>query len=344
MSTIRYPFDAPPAAGDTRQVSTGLHWLRMPLPMALDHINLYLLEDSGGLWLVDTGLGDKTTRIHWENLFQGTFAGQSPQAVLCTHMHPDHLGQAGWLCRHWNIPLHMSLGEYMSARVFQEAVGENGNDVTEHIQLFYRRAGMEGMQMPSPGTGQSRAGGLLREPLPPVYRRLQEGDNLEIGTRQWRIIVGRGHSPEHVCLHCEQDGLLLSGDQVLPRISPNISLMPMEPDGNPLRDWFQSLNKLRQLPEETLVFPAHNTPFYGLHERLQALQEHHRRHLENLAEACARPRRAVDLMPLMFSRRLEGVQAFLAIGECLAHLNYLISQGQLERSLAEDGQYRYAQC
>ncbi len=342
MSTIRYPFDEPPAPGTARMALEGLHWLRMPLPMALNHINLYLLEDEGGMWIVDTGLGDEITRSHWQNLFQGDFSGQSPQAVLCTHMHPDHTGQAGWLCREWDIPLYMSLGEYMSTRIFQEASRDGDHSALEHIRLFYRRAGMDGTAVPKLGSGQGRAGGFPREPLPPVYRRLQEGDVLEIGGRQWRIIVGRGHSPEHACLYCERDGLLLAGDQVLPRISPNISLMPMEPEGNPLRDWFQSLQRLGQLPEDTLIFPAHNTPFYGLQERLQALEIHHHRHLESLVKACAEPRAAVELMSVMFSRKLEGIQSFLAIGECLAHLNYLITEGRLERSLGEDGRHLYS--
>ena len=346
-SDLQYPFPEPPEHGEAMTVAPGVKWVRMPLPMALDHINLYLLDAGDGWWIVDSGLGDEATREQWERVFDSALDDKPVHALLCTHMHPDHTGQAGWLCQRWKMPLHMTLGEYMSARVF--GMLSHQEPSRRHILRFFHRAGLGDDYAPvAPSESRDNrsrsafGGGYAQTfPMPPFFRRLRDGQTLDIGATSWQIIVGSGHSPEHACLYDAERRILLSGDQVIPRITPNVSVSPMEPEGNPLADWFESLPRFAALPADTLVLPAHNTPFYGLRERVGYLLSHHERHLETLLENLAEPRRAVDLLPVLFKRSLSGQQMFLALGECVAHLHMLRARGQIERERAADGVYLY---
>jgi glyoxylase-like metal-dependent hydrolase (beta-lactamase superfamily II) len=336
---IQYLHDDVPAPGQSRQVAPGVRWLRMPLPMSLDHINLYLLESEEGWWVIDTGIGVGPTRELWEQVFDRDLDGKPIVAVLSTHYHPDHVGVAGWLCERWRVPFYMTRAEYLSGLAYSRM---QNSDFSWTSEQFLRHAGFSDDHIERHREHFSGFGDYIT-PLPTAYRRLADGDSLPIGGRRWRVVVGSGHSPEHACLFCESLNILISGDQVIPRITSNISVMGGEPEADPLRDWLQSLEKLRvQLPADALVLPAHNAPFHGLHHRLRHLQEHHEEHLLALEEACsdATPT-AVELLPLMFKRKLDASQIGLAVGECIAHLNYLVFRGQLERS--EDGQgcYRY---
>ena len=328
-------------------VAPGVKWVRMPLPMALNHINLYLLDSGDGWWIVDSGLGDETTREQWERVFETQLEGRPVRALLCTHMHPDHTGQAGWLCQRWKIPLHMTQTEYLSARVFGMLSHQEMS--RRHILRFFHRAGLGTDYAPmAPSESRDnrsqsafRGGFSQTYPMPPFFRRLRDGQTLKIGETRWEVMVGSGHSPEHACLFDAERRILLSGDQIIPRITPNVSVSPMEPEGNPLADWFSSLPRFGALPEDTLALPAHNTPFYGLRERVDYLLSHHEKHLETLLENCAEPRRAVDLLPVLFKRPLEGQQMFLALGECIAHLHMLRARDQLVRTRDAEGVYFY---
>lgn len=338
MDAIRYPFDAAPAKGQWTEVADGVFWLQMVLPMALDHINLYVLEDEAGWWIVDTGMKWGDTRERWQMLFDGPMAGKPVLGVICTHMHPDHIGQAGWLCDHWRVPLWMSFGEYISARAFATLQGGSLSWITEQ---YYLRAGVQAEQLAA-AAKKFRGFGNIIEPLPMGFRRLAEGDSLRIGRRDWQIMIGSGHSPEHVCLYSPQDHILLSGDQIIPRITSNVSVMPSEPEANPLQDWFRSLTRFKKdLPEDTLVLPAHNAPFYGVKYRLEYLIAHHEGHLAEIELACVEPKGALDLLGVLFSRKIESSQMSLAIGEAIAHLNFLMAEGRLQRILDEQGIYRY---
>ncbi len=331
-------------------VAQGIKWVRMPLPMALDHINLYLLDAGDSWWIIDSGLGGDVTRQHWEQIFETELEDKPVSALLCTHMHPDHIGQAGWLCERWKIPLYMTLGEYMSARVFGALSHSEG--ANRHILRFFHRAGLGADYAPiAPSEDRDNrsksafSGGFSKaHPMPPFFRRLRDAQQLTIGAVRWQIVIGSGHSPEHACLFDAERKILLSGDQIIPRITPNVSVSPMEPEGNPLADWFESLPRFAELPEDTLVLPAHNTPFYGLRERVSFLLEHHEQHLSALLDACAEPRQAVDLLPVLFKRELSGQQMFLALGECIAHLHMLRERGQVRRALDADGIYVYQCC
>jgi len=337
---LEYPFEELPDPGIPREIAPGVLWLRMPLPMALNHINLYLLEDDDGWWVVDTGVSAGPTRALWEQLFtSGALGGKPVKAVLSTHFHPDHTGMAGWLCDEWQAPFYITQAEYLSGLVFGRMSGEHFTWTSER---HYIRCGFSEQQVE---LQKQRYGGMgsMTTPMPAAFRRLVDGQALTIAGRRWRVVVGRGHSPEHACLYCGSLNILISGDQVIPRISSNISVGSMEPDANPLREWIHSLEQfLENLPADALVLPAHNEPFRGLHRRLRHLIEHHEEHLVALEQACLEGEpTAYELLPVLFKRELDEMQVGLALGECVAHLNYLVQRGQLARRLDDDGRYRY---
>jgi glyoxylase-like metal-dependent hydrolase (beta-lactamase superfamily II) len=336
---ISYPFEDIPAAGTMTAVAPGVYWLRMPLPMALDHINLYLIEDVTGWWVVDTGIDVDPTEALWEQVFSAQLQGKPIVAVLSTHYHPDHIGMAGWLCEHWRVPFYMTQGEYLSGLAFSLLQKDHFSWTSE---LFYRQAGFSVERVARAKASYGGFGAYIK-PMPGAYRRLVDGESLVIGGNRWRIVVGRGHSPEHACLYCESLNVLISGDQVIPRITSNVSVMGGEPEANPLKEWLGSHERfLELLPADALVLPAHNTPFRGLHTRLRFLIEHHEDHLLALEQACVDSTpTAMELLPVMFKRQLDEFQTGLALGECVAHLNYLVQRGQLQRATDEIGRYRY---
>ncbi len=337
---LDYPWERSPAPGELIEVAPGVHWLQMPLPLALDHINLYLLEDEAGWWIVDTGLSTAETRELWEQVFERHLGGKPVIAVLSTHWHPDHTGMAGWLCDRWRAPFYMTQGEYFSGLVYSRMRPEHFSWTNEQHQVRLGR-GPEGIEAIRQSAGRVRH---IMEPLPTSYRKLEDGSRLSINGQRWRVVVGRGHSPEHACLFCESLNVLISGDQVIPRITSNVSVSGDEPEGNPLRDWLNSHERfLELLPGDALVLPAHNLPFSGLHHRLRFLVEHHEDHLIALEEACVDSERsAMDLLPVLFKRELDDSQIGLALGECVAHLNYLVHRGQLLRRVDGEGRYLYS--
>jgi glyoxylase-like metal-dependent hydrolase (beta-lactamase superfamily II) len=132
--------------------------------------------------------------------------------------------------------------------------------------------------------------------------------------------------------------LLISGDQVLPKITSNVSVFPTEPDADPLKDWLESLASIRAaVPDDVLVLPAHNEPFYGLHAWIDQLIQGHERSLGRLLDALREPRTAVDVFSLLFRRPISGETLQMATGESLAHLNCLIQRGQVTRNLDDAG-------
>lgn len=333
-----YPFTKP-EHGQTVEVAPGVHWLRMALPFQLDHINLWLLEDGDGWTVVDTGVSDKTSQAHWEAVFAGPMGGRPVKRIVVTHLHPDHVGLAGYIAERFDAPLHMSRTDYLMCRML---VTDTGKEAPEEGIDFYRAAGFEEQHLDA---YRKRFGGfgfgVYR--LPQAFQRLQEGDRLTIGTRTWRIVVGRGHAPEHACLWCPEDALFISGDQILPRISSNVSVFPTEPDSNPLQDWLDSCAKLRQmLPDDTLVLPAHNEPFRNVRKRLQDLIDGHEEGMSKLLDLLDAPKRAVDVFPALFRARISGGNYIMATGESLAHLNCLIARGAVSRVRGADGVDLYA--
>ena len=325
---LDYPFGREvPAPGTLKPVADGVFWLRMPLPMAsLEHINLYVL-DAGASWvIVDTGLRFDATRVLWEQLLSGPLAGKPVEQVVATHFHPDHLGMAGWLCERTGARLCMSRSEFLLASML---IHGKLPEPPEEVLRYYRRAGWSEADLAVfRGKGWGNFSKAVH-PLPVAYRRLKDGDALTVGARDWRVVMGHGHSPEHVCLLSDEAGVLIAGDQVLPRITPNVAVTATEPEADSLRDWLDSIDKLRALSPDLLVLPAHGEPFYGLHARLDQMAADHDRKLDALLTHCATPRTVVDCFEALFRKTVTVSDIMTATGEALAHLNYLKYAGQI---------------
>lgn len=338
-SILDYPFEGSPPYGSTMEVAPGVYWLRMPLPMSLNHINLYLIEGNKGWTIVDTGIRGDETRDYWHEIFESSLKGKPVTQIICTHMHPDHTGQAGFLSSRWRAPLLMSYGEYYQARVMGTMMQDGSN---WQMGEYFERAGIDPDFLERMREMRSQFSPEPEDlPLPGSYTRLQDGEQIQIGGNTWDIITGNGHSPEHVCLYCKKLRVLISGDQVLPVITSNVSVMPTEPFANPMLGWMESHKKFKSvIPNDTLVLPAHNEPFYGLHERLQQLIDHHEDRMLILEENCVEPQVAIDLLPFLFKRELEGSSMFMGLGECIAHLHCLMAYSRIERTL-KDNRYYY---
>lgn len=333
-SSIVYEFDRWPELGESILIFPGIRWLRMPLPFMLGHINLWLLEDAEHWTIVDTGLYTQTTRDHWEKVFAEQLAGKPVGRVLVTHLHPDHVGCAGWLTERFAVPLWMSREEYLLCRIL---VADTGRDVPVTGSRFYAAAGFPETAMERYEKTFGRFGNVVSA-LPQSYQRISDGMEIMIGENLWRVIVGQGHSVEHACLFCEKLNLLISGDQILPTISSNVSVYPTEPAANPLRDWLQSLSMLAEvLPEDVLVLPAHGKPFRGARVRLSELIQEHLEGLDKLRELCRQPVRAIDAFPTLFRSTITENNLIMAAGESIAHLNYLLESGDIESHLDESG-------
>jgi glyoxylase-like metal-dependent hydrolase (beta-lactamase superfamily II) len=334
-----YPFETPPAPGKALEVAPGVLWLRMRLPMmGLNHINVWALRDGDGWTLVDTGVQTPDTATDWQEAFSGALARHPIKRVICTHMHPDHVGMAGWLTRQHDCRLWMTRLEYVTCRML---VADTGREAPPDGVRFYHAAGWDAEALEH---YKARFGGFGRavDTLPDSYRRVVDGEELAIGARTWRAVVGRGHSPEHLCLYCPELRVLISGDQVLPRISSNVSVFPTEPDADPLKDWLESLADItRRVPDDVRVLPSHNEPFHGLHERLDALIEGHEERLAGVFQELSAPKRAVDVFSVLFRRRIGADMMGLATGESVAHLNCLMERGLVAREVDASGVFLY---
>ncbi len=351
-ATLRYPFETPPAPGQALAIAPGVYWLRMPMPFALDHINLWALADAdaqGPGWaIVDSGPNTPQVMAAWHALLDagGALAGPlgTPARVtrvLATHMHPDHVGTAGWLTRKFDCRLWMTRLEYLACRAM---VSDTGREAPDDAIRFLQQAGWS---EPAVDAYRARFGafGRLVHRLPDSFVRLADAQVLTIGEQRWRVVVGSGHSPEHACLVCDALGLLISGDQVLPRITSNVSVFPTEPEADPLGDWLASIAQLRAtLGDHLLVLPAHGEPFHGLHTRLDRLAHSAESGLQRLRRRLAQaPTSAVDAFEVLFARPVgaDGTLLGLATGEAIAHLNHLHARGQAQTALGEDGVRRW---
>lgn len=335
-----YPWgEAAPGAGETIRIAPGISWARIPMPGSLGHINSWILDDHDGVAVVDTGVCLTICSDAWKALYKGGLAETRVTRVIGTHLHPDHIGLAGWIAKKKDVALWMTRGEMLTARMI---VGDTGETVPEEALVQSRAAGWDDEQIDAQRNGGWGRFAMVMYPLPRSYVRMQDGDVLDMGAQQWRVVVGSGHSPEHACLWNEREGVLVSGDQVLPRISSNVSINITEPEADPLGEWLDSIDKLiATVPGDVITCPAHGEPFKGLHVRLMALRDEHRMRLYNLAEAIAKaPMRAVESFPLLFNRPIGPDQLGMATGEALAHLKRLMVEGRIRRE-DRDGVWWY---
>ncbi len=336
---LHYPLgDTLPAAGQAVDVAPGVRWLRMGLPFALNHVNLWLLEDGEGWTIIDCGIATDATRDAWEQVFANELGGRPVTRVIATHCHPDHVGLAGWLCERWHASLWMTVGEYAFARMMSAALpGADGPSMVPH----FRRHGLTDADKLAQLEGRKAYYPTLVPTVPEHFIRLDERYPVKIGAHDWRVITGCGHSPEHAALYCEALGVLVSGDMVLPRISTNTSVFAIEPEADAVGHFLDSLQKFLPLPQDTLVLPSHGKPFRGLQRRIAQLEAHHGERLDEVRVACATPQSAADIVPLMFRRELDTHQLTFAMGEALAHLHRLWQAGELERNEGSDGVLRF---
>jgi glyoxylase-like metal-dependent hydrolase (beta-lactamase superfamily II) len=346
-SQLEYVFgDTLPPPGTVHQITPGLFWIRMSLPFALDHINLWLVRDEfdagagpqQGWTVIDCGVATDATRAAWETIFAESLQGLPIVRVIATHYHPDHLGLAEWLCTRWNVPLWMTTGEYAFARMVGAGLpGANGAAMV----TYFQRHGVNDPDMLVKLQARVNHYSKLVPSIPQAYHAIRDGQTLRIGTHDWRIITGFGHSPEHASLYCAEQKVLISGDMVLPRISTNVSVPAIEPEANPVQLYLDSLAKFRHLPDDVLVLPSHGKPFRGVHTRVGQLADHHHERLAEVVAACATPLTAADIVPIMFRRTLDAHQLSFALGEALAHLHKLWYDRVLLRETDADGVIRF---
>lgn len=337
-SRLTYPFDAPPALGEVRRVAPGIEWLRLPLPYRLDHVNIYLIENGAGVTALDTGLGTDACREAWIAALAGPLKNRPLQSVIVSHYHPDHVGLAGWLCERYSLELTMPRPEYLHSLLLQMAPADYGEDV---YRPFYTR---HGLAPEATETVLSRGHEYLRRTtgVPASYHRIKHKDTLRVGGREFAVLTGGGHALEQAMLYRPEERLFLAADQVIAKISPNVSVHPMEPDLDALGIYLRSLRDIRDaVAPDVLVLPGHGLPFHGLHDRIEELIIHHGQRCAEIEKACCpRPLTVAEIVPHVFPRALDAHQTGFAFGEVLAHVNHMLAQGTLRRE-AEAGIERY---
>jgi glyoxylase-like metal-dependent hydrolase (beta-lactamase superfamily II) len=337
---LRYLQREPPGLGVAPEIAPGVRWIRMPLPMDLDHINLWLIERGDGWVLVDTGFASDVCREAWEALERTVLAEHPLRLILVTHAHPDHAGLAAWLQSRHPVPVWMSVATREHMRFFFEPMELPALERGMQFFAAHGAANLEELRSIIAG-GRYRQ---LVDGVPRIEHTPGDTERFVWGGTRWDVLECAGHIEGHLCLHDAVHGVLVSGDQVLPTISPNVSLTPRSIDTDPLGSYLASLRRLMSLPAETLVLPSHGRPFRGLHARAADLIAHHEQHMATLVDACQEPRSAEDLLPLLFRRTLRGLQRFLALGEAIAHLEHLARRGRLERRADAGGHVRFVAC
>lgn len=331
-----YPFEGTPEPGEKFSVCEGIDWIRMPLPFALNHVNCWLLGEPGSQVLIDTGVNDQNTIANWQGLFHGN--GHWPEHLLVTHFHPDHMGLAGWFSE-------KVAGELLGSEIeIGTAITLYGIETEAYETLYGEWYSSNGLPQSTCDAVRSN-GNTYKSKVCPIpakarWRLLADGQCVNLAGRDYRVIVGCGHAPDMIMLYREDDHVLIAADQVLPRITPNVSVMPKLDDNNPLQSFLHTLTKLEALPDDTLVLPSHGKPFRGLKQRIEYLRRHHELRLDEIWQACKQPCSAHDLFAVLFSRELDAQQTSFALGETLAHLHYLEQQGRVQR-LVQDSATRF---
>jgi glyoxylase-like metal-dependent hydrolase (beta-lactamase superfamily II) len=333
---VRFPFAAPPQEGEAVEVADGVIWLRLPLPMALNHVNVYALDDGDGWAIIDTGMDTVRARTLWEAILAGPLRGRPVTRIIVTHHHPDHVGLAAWLMRH-GARLEMPRTGWLMARMLTLDVQPS---YAEGALAFYKKAGVDQATLDRRGKERPFNFADCVALLPPGYHRLREGDVVRIGGRDWDIRMGHGHAPEHATFWSRDDDLVIGGDQLLPSISANLGVYANEPDADPVADWLESCARLMPFADENhLVLPGHKMPYAGLPGRLSQMIEGHHAALDRLSVALKQPLKATETFSALYQRNISEAEFGLALAEALGHLNHLEQSGLARRWIAEDGAY-----
>ena len=337
-SRLSFPYEEAPGTGTLVELAPGILWTRIPLPFRLDHVNIYVIEDGDGWAVLDTGIGNSATKEIWQAIVSGPLAGRRLTRLIVTHYHPDHIGLAGWLCERYGLPLLTTQTSYLGCLTISLSPGALD---ARPYRDFYARHGMDAATVDLVSS-QGHSYLKMVSPLPLSFHRVVDGDTLTIGGREFQALTGDGHAPEQLMLYCPSENVLLAADQVIARISPNISVWAVEPEGDPLGLYLRSLKRIKAgIPADTLVLPGHQLPFYGLHDRCGELAEHHAGRCALIAEACARkPHSVADLVPVLFPRRLDPHQLSFAFSEVHAHVNFMLRRGELRHAPSTDGNSR----
>ena len=339
MNGIRYPFDTPPAEGEAIEVAPGVLWMRLPLPMKLDHVNVYALDEGDSWTVIDTGLNTSCTRAVWEKLLAGPMAGKPVSRVIVTHHHPDHMGLAGWFQSEQGAKLWTTRTAWLFSRML--ALDVQDRPAAETL-AFWRGAGMDPALLAKRETERPFNFSDVVFPMPLGFRRIRQGDVVRIGGRDWDVHIGNGHSPEHATFWSRDDTLILAGDQILPSISPNIGVYATEPDADPVSDWLESCERLAPMAmEDHFVLGGHKLPFTGLPFRMRQLIDNHHGALARLLEHLETPATASDCFVALFKRPIGEAEYGLALVEAVAHLSHLFQSSAVTREMRDDGAWEW---
>lgn len=337
-SMIRYPWETPPTEGEAIEVAPNVLWMRLPLPMALDHVNVYALDEGDSWTVIDTGFASKRSRAIWQTLLDGPMKGKPVRRVIVTHHHPDHVGLAGWFIEN-GAELLMPRTGWLFARMLTLDMQEVP---TQEALKFYTRAGMDPEIYAKRRTERPFNFADCVVPLPQGFKRLQDGDTITMGGRTWDIRMGHGHAAEHATFWSRDDNLVIGGDQLLPSISANLGVYPTEPEADPVAEWIASCEAFQPLArDDQLVLGGHKLPFTGLPLRLVQMIDNHHGALARLLDHIAHPKAAGECFLPLFKRNIGPAEYGLALVEAVAHLNHLHQTGQATRVLRDDGAWAF---
>ena len=337
-SLITYPWDTPPAEGAAIELASGVLWMRLPLPMALDHVNVFAFDEGDSWTIIDTGFSSKRSKAIWETLLAGPLKGKPVSRLIVTHHHPDHVGLAGWFIAKGST-LHMPRTGWLMARML--TLDEQATYPAETLD-FYKRAGMSAEEFAQRSTERPFNFADCVDPLPLGYTRLVDGETIQIGGRTWDIRMGGGHAPEHATFWSRDDTLVIGGDQLLPSISANLGVYPTEPEADPVQDWLIACESFQpHARADHLVLPGHKLPFTGLPLRLRQMIDNHHGALDRLIAHLKTPRTGGECFEPLFKRKIGRGEYGLALVEALAHLNHLHQNGTATRTMGDDGAWRW---
>lgn len=336
---LRYPWEDPPAHGEAIEVAEGVLWTRLPLPMKLDHVNVYALDEGDSWTVIDTGFASKKSKAIWQGFIDGPLGGKPVSRVIVTHHHPDHIGLAGWFQTAHGAELVTTRTSWLMARMLTLDVQDM--PVQETLD-FWRSAGMDPEILAKRSAERPFNFGDIVAPLPLGYTRIQQDDTIEIGGRTWDVHMGNGHAPEHATFWSRDDHLILGGDQLLPSISPNIGVYATEPSADPLAEWLEACERFVPLArEDQLVLGGHKLPFVGLPTRLRQLIDNHHGGLRRLLAYLDTPKAAGECFAPLFKRKIGEAEYGLALVEAIAHLSHLYQTGAVTRDTRKDGAWVY---